>query len=168
MPRSRRKARIRYDARALADQPLTHPVQSLQIELLDCLGGDERHRRPLDRLGDRLRIAEVVLLALRVGASILCRHESGVVAQCPELAAQVVRADASFHADQAARHVGKACLYLRPSLPEHHRSMAIQADHMEGVLAEIDPDDHDLWNDLPGYGVLLRPGCPVVDYSPAG
>jgi hypothetical protein len=46
--------------------------------------------------------------------------------------------------------------------------MAIQADHMEGVLAEIDPDDHDLWNDLPGYGVLLRPGCPVVDYSPAG
>src|SRR5258708_3321403 len=158
------------DARALADKALTHAVQSLQIELLGGLGGNELHRRPLDRLGDRLRVAEVVLLALRVRANILCGHQSGVVAKCPELPAQVVRADASFHADQAGRHLGESCRYLaaRPFLPQHHRSTAIQANHMECILANINPDDRDLWNDLLGHGVLLRPGCPATDYSPAG
>jgi hypothetical protein len=87
MPRSRRKARdLIDDARALADQSLAHAVQRLQIKLLGCLGGNELHRRPLDCFGDRLRIAEVVLLALRVRANILCRHQSGVVTKGLELA----------------------------------------------------------------------------------
>src|SRR4030095_5501631 len=125
---------------------------------------------PADRPGDRLGIAEVVLLALGVGANILCRHQSGVVTKSPEHAAQVVRADAGFHADQAGRHVGKSYLDLaaRPPLSQHHRATAIQADDMERGLADIDPDDRNLWNDLLGHGVLLCPGCPVEDYSPAG
>jgi len=50
-----------------------------------------------------------------------------------DLTAQVVRPDASFDANQAALHVGPSCRYLaaRPPLPQHHRSTAIQADHME-------------------------------------
>jgi hypothetical protein len=39
---------------------------------------------------------------------------------------------------------------------------------MERGLADINPDDRDLWNDLLGHGVLLRSGYPVADYSPAG
>src|SRR5258706_359738 len=58
------------DARALADKALTHAVQRLQMELLGGLGGNELPRRPLDPRGDRLRIPEVVLLGLRVGANI--------------------------------------------------------------------------------------------------
>lgn len=72
------------DARASADQPLTHAV-SLQVKLRGGLGGNELHRRPLDRLGNRFRIAEVVLLAFRVGANILCWHEPGVAPKCLEL-----------------------------------------------------------------------------------
>jgi hypothetical protein len=50
-----------------------------------------------------------------------------------ELTAQVVRPDASFHANQAGLHVYELCRYLaaRPLPPQHHRSTAIQADHME-------------------------------------
>jgi hypothetical protein len=59
------------DPRALPDQTLTHPVQSLQVQLISGLRGHELHRRALDRLGDCLRIAEVVLLSLRVGAHVL-------------------------------------------------------------------------------------------------
>jgi hypothetical protein len=59
-----------YDAGALADQPLTHPMRRLQVELLGCLGGDEFHRRPLHRLGDGFRVAEVVLLSLTIRAHI--------------------------------------------------------------------------------------------------
>ena len=49
-------------------------------------------------------------------------------------------ADAGFHADQAWRHVGKACFYLaaRPLLPQHDSTTLIVADNMERVLADID------------------------------
>ena len=65
------------DAGALADQPLPHPVQCLQVELISGLGSDELHRGPLYRLGNRLGIAEVVLLSLRVGPYVLGRHQPG-------------------------------------------------------------------------------------------
>ena len=39
-------------------------LEVLASELLGRLGRDELHRRALHRLGDRLRIAEVVLLSL--------------------------------------------------------------------------------------------------------
>jgi hypothetical protein len=42
-------------------------VQGLQVELIDGLCGDEPHRRALHRLGDCLRIAEIILLSFRIG-----------------------------------------------------------------------------------------------------
>ena len=62
------------DAGALRDQPLAHPMQSLEVELIGRLGGDELHRWPLHRFGDRFGIVEVVLLAPRVRSHVLCRH----------------------------------------------------------------------------------------------
>ena len=50
------------DAGALPDQSLAHPVQRLQVELIRRLGGDEFHRRALHCLGNRFRVAEIVLL----------------------------------------------------------------------------------------------------------
>jgi hypothetical protein len=47
---------------ALADQPLTHAVQGLQVELIDSLGGNKPHSWALHRLRDGLGITEVVLL----------------------------------------------------------------------------------------------------------
>jgi hypothetical protein len=76
-------------------------VQGLQVELFGRLIGDEAHGRPLDGFGDGFRVAEVVFVALEECSHILGRHESGVVAEGFDLAAQVVGADASFHADEA-------------------------------------------------------------------
>jgi hypothetical protein len=36
----------------------------------------------------------------------LRRHQSGVVTKCLQLPTEMMRTDASFHADQARRHVG--------------------------------------------------------------
>jgi FixJ family two-component response regulator len=49
-------------------------------DLLDGAGfcRDELHRRALHRLGDRLSIAEVVLLASRVGPHIFGWHQPSV------------------------------------------------------------------------------------------
>jgi hypothetical protein len=100
------------DAGALADQPLPYPVQRLEVELIGGLGRHKLHRRPLHRLGDRLRIAEVILLPLGIGTNILRWHQPGIVSKAIELATKMMRADAGFHADQAWWHVGKACFYL--------------------------------------------------------
>ena len=51
------------DAGALTDQPFTHPMQCLQIELVGRLGGNEFHCRPLHRLGNCFRVAIIVLLS---------------------------------------------------------------------------------------------------------
>src|SRR5262245_12147198 len=52
------------DARPLTDQTFAHAVQRLQVELADSLGRDELHGWALHGLGDRLCVAEVVLLSL--------------------------------------------------------------------------------------------------------
>jgi hypothetical protein len=85
----------------LRHQPLAHPMQRLQIQLLRRLGRHELHRRALHRFGNRFSIIEVVLLSLAVGADIFGRHQPGIVTKRCEFAAQVMCADAGFHADQA-------------------------------------------------------------------
>src|SRR5262249_17068745 len=82
------------DASALTDQLLTHPVERLQIELLGGLCRDELHGRALHRLGDRLGVAEVVLLSLGIRAHVLRRHQPSVVSEHPQLAAKMMRPNA--------------------------------------------------------------------------
>ncbi len=53
------------NAGALADQSLANPMQRLRVELIRGLHRQELHRWPLHGLGDRLRVAEIVLLSLR-------------------------------------------------------------------------------------------------------
>ena len=50
------------DTSALRDETFAHAMQRLQIQLLNGFGGDELHRRPLNRLGNSFRVAIVVLL----------------------------------------------------------------------------------------------------------
>jgi hypothetical protein len=54
------------DAGTLTDQSLAHPVPRLQVELVGGLGCDELHGWALHRLGDRFRIAIVVLLTFGI------------------------------------------------------------------------------------------------------
>ena len=133
------------DARALADQPLTNAMERLQIELIGSLCRHELHGGPLHRLGNRLCVAEVVLLPLRIGTHVLCRHQPGVVAKPLELATEMMGADACLHADEARRHVGEPHIHLasRPLLPQHDRAAGIKADNVERVLADIDANHSD-------------------------
>jgi hypothetical protein len=51
-------------------------MQRLQVELIGGLGGDEFHGRTLHRLGDRLRIAEIVFLSFARGRFLLLMRSS--------------------------------------------------------------------------------------------
>ena len=94
------------------DQPLAHPVQCLQVELIGGLRSDEPHRRTLHCLGDRFCIAEVVLLSLAVGTDLFRRHQPSIVTKRLKFATEMIRADAGFHANQARWHVGKPRFHL--------------------------------------------------------
>jgi len=148
------------DPRALSNQTLTHPVQCLQIQLVSAFRGHELHRRALHRLGDRLRIAEVVLLPLRIWTDVLGRHQPGIVTKSPQLATEVMSPDTRLHADQARRHIGKPCFHLppRPLLPQHDCATTLEADDVERVLPDIDTDHGD------HTARILSHGCaPFID-----
>jgi hypothetical protein len=82
-------------------------MRDLQVELVGGLGRDKFHRWTLHRLGDRLCIAEIVLLPLAVRADVLRRHQPGIMPERGQLPTEVMRADTGLHADQARRHVRK-------------------------------------------------------------
>jgi hypothetical protein len=88
----------------------------------------------------------------------------------PELATEVMRTDAGFHADQTRWHVGKACFNLatRPLLTQHDRTAAIEADDVERVLANIDTDYGDCVVEIVRHSVLLVSGAPCQLRSLAG
>ena len=94
----------------------------------------------------------------------------GIVAKAIELAAEMMRADAGFHADQARWHVGKACFNLatRPLLPKHDGTTLIVANNVERVFADIDADHGDCALEFLGHGVLLVFGAPSQHSMPVG
>src|SRR5713226_5400433 len=104
IPRSSMKARIWLMMPVRCDTSRSRPMQRLQIQLLRGLGRHELHRRALHGFGNRVGIIEVVLLSLAIGADIFGRHQPGIVTERCEFAAQVMCADAGFHADQARRY----------------------------------------------------------------
>jgi hypothetical protein len=59
------------------------------------------------RIGHRLGVAKIVLLAPEEGLHELRRHQLHVMAESKELPAQMVGPDAGLHADQARRYVCK-------------------------------------------------------------
>ena len=56
-------------------------MQGLRVELVGGFGRHELHGLALHRLGNRLRIAEVVLLSLVIRPHVFGWHQSGIVAE---------------------------------------------------------------------------------------
>jgi hypothetical protein len=93
----------------------------------------------------------------------------GIVTKRWEFAAQVMGADAGFHADQARRYIGEPRFHLamRPLLPQHDAAARIVAHDVERVLADIDADHGDRGIGCLRHGVLLVL-APLASLSLAG
>src|SRR5215470_6821155 len=78
-----------------------------------------------------------------------------------KLATEVMRADASLHANQARLQISEPRFDLaaRPLLPQHDAAAPILADEVERILADIDPDYGDFAIEFLGHGVLLCLRC---------
>jgi len=164
IPRSSRKARIWLMMPVRCDTSRSRTrCNACRSSCSAFFGSDEFHRRALHGFGNRFGIIEVVLLSLAIGPDVFGRHQPGIVTERCEPAAQVMCADASFHADEATRHIGEPCFHLatRPLLPQHDGAVRIVTYDVERVLADIDANYGDrgircrhgvapcLWRPLP-------------------
>src|SRR4051794_22198508 len=94
------------------------------------------------------------------GPNVSRRHQPRIVAKLLEPAAEMMRADVGFHANQTWQHIRKPRFYLaaRPLLPQHDRTALIETNDVERVLADLDADEGILESFC--HGVLLVFGAP--------
>ena len=120
-------------------------MQRQQIALLGRLNGDEAHGWSLHCLGDRLGIAVVVLVSLEKGLDVLRGDQANVVPEWLNLARDVMRARAGLEADKAGRQIDKPADKLVARYLDAHGDGAafIEADEVEGVLADVETDRRD-------------------------
>src|SRR5262249_34923475 len=107
-------------------------------------------------------VPDALFLSLGTRADVLGRHQASVVSEHLQLAAEMMRPDASLHADKTRRQVGQSCFHLpaRPFLPKHDCTTFIVPHHVKRVLADIDTDHGDCRIELMWHGVLLVFGAP--------
>jgi hypothetical protein len=80
-----------------------------------------------------------------------------MMAESLQPSSEMMCTDASFHPDEARRHVGDPPLDLaaRPLLSQHDRASIIVTDDVEGILTDINPDYADRLSCWCKHGVLL-------------
>ncbi len=78
-------------------------MQGLQVELILCLFPNKLQIRPKSRLGNRLGVVVIVLLALDEGLDVDRRNNPRFVAQFAKCTADEMRTQTSFHANNTGR-----------------------------------------------------------------
>jgi hypothetical protein len=100
------------------------------------------------RLGDRIGIGRVVLLALNEGFHVRWREQPDIVAEGANLASTIVRDDAGFHRDQAARLGRQEREKPRPRqlALNGNRTIRTRTVNLKHGLRQVEPDDADLFH----------------------
>ena len=139
MPRSRRKARISWmmPVRWLTKRSRTRwracrsSCSAVLSPQTSSWGAGPPQRLP-PRRGSRSSVPSS--RGAHTWPALAVRHD-----QASRACDKVMRTDAGLHADQARRHIDEPCFNLatRPLLTQHDCTTAIEADDVEGVLADI-------------------------------
>lgn len=86
-------------SRPCADEPFTHPVQRLDILLVDVFGRHKAHGRPRHGFRDNLGVTHIILVRLDKGLDELGCQELDVVPMLAEAPGPVMRPAAGFDTD---------------------------------------------------------------------
>src|SRR6266446_3894585 len=130
------------DCRATHHPALAHAMQGLHIQLVIRLDRHEAHRRPCDRLSNRLGIDVIALVRFYVRLHILRRYQSHLVSLFPQCSAKKMRTSAGFHANQPDVYVGSEAQQLgaRELLADYDLAAQIKPDQMKHCLTKINTD----------------------------
>src|SRR5215471_13237842 len=133
--------------RPLADQPLTHPVQRLDILLVDLLDGHKAHRRPRHRFRDRLGVTHIILVRLDKGLDELGCQELDCVAMLAEAPSPVMRPAAGFQADEYWRQLRYKGHQVMPrqALAQDDLAPLIHSHRVKHALCNVDPKYAHRW-----------------------
>jgi hypothetical protein len=134
------------DCRAPCDEPVAHPVQRLQVQLLVGLDGHEAHVLPRYRLGDGFGIEKVILVRLEKGLHELRRNQPRIMSLPSQRRPKEMRSGTGFHADQGGLEVGGVGQQLRAGelFADHHLATLIKRHQMKGRFPQINADGSDM------------------------
>src|SRR5262249_19328556 len=127
----------------LAGDPLAHPMERLDILLIDVLGRHKAHGRTRHRFRDGLGIAAVVFMRLDVGLDELRGHELHLVTIRTEAARPIMGAATGFDADAyrgQLRDTGHEVMSGQ-ALAIHDVTPVIHPHRVKHALGDIDPED---------------------------
>src|ERR1700677_4759833 len=118
-------------------------MDRLQIQLIVRLDRNEAHVLAFHRLGDRLRVDEVVLVRLHEGLHKLGRNQPDIVPLLAQRTAEEVSAGARLQADQRGLHVRGVSqqLLLRELLPHKYLARCAKRYKMKVVLPRSMPTE---------------------------
>jgi hypothetical protein len=130
----------------LPDEPVTHPMKKLYVQLRLGLEGNKTHCRTRRGFCNRFRIAIIVLLRLDMGTHILRRHQPHVVALLLELPSQVMGTATRLHCDDTnGQFAHKADHAISTyATPEHYVPGCVKSDQTAAILAKVNADNPDV------------------------
>jgi hypothetical protein len=84
----------------LPQQKIARSMLHQPALLLGQLRPHKSHRRPANRLADRLGVCRIVFVALDVSLHVLRRHQTNLVTEPRQLTRPIMRRGAGLHARQ--------------------------------------------------------------------
>src|SRR5262245_10695225 len=132
-----------HQGRPLADEPLTHAMERLDILLVDVLDLHQAHGRTRHRFRDRLGITAVVFIRLDVRFDKLGRHELDLVPMFAKASRPIMRATTGFDADEHRRQLRDTGHQVMPgqALAIHDVAPVIHPHRVKYTLCDIDSED---------------------------
>jgi hypothetical protein len=97
---------LMHQRRASPSQALAHPMERLDIVLLDVLRRHKTHRGPRHRFAHAFGIAHVVFVRLNRGFDKLGGHEFDFMMMCTESSSPVMRPATGLHTDEHGGQCG--------------------------------------------------------------
>lgn len=118
-------------------------MKRLQIQLILRLLGDQLQVRAQRRFRNPLGVVVVILLPLHERLGVLGRNDAGLKPQLAQHAADEMRTQARFQADDATRQLLECRRQSQPSdlASQDNPAIARKADDVKNVLTDVDADD---------------------------
>lgn len=127
---------------ALTHQHLPNPMQDKDFLLAFLLDWDEAHGRPCHGLANCFRVCCIILVRLDVGANILRRQQTNIVAKPTEHSGPMMTSGASFDPDLTRRQLPEIRFNLVPLelSTENRPTMPVSSMNLENGFGDVQSD----------------------------
>src|SRR5215510_126013 len=136
-----------HQSRAGPYQALTHPMERLDVLLVNVLDRHKPHGGPCHRFANPFGITHVIFMRLAIGLDKLRRHELDFVPMFAKASRPVMCPATGFHADEHRGQLRSTGYQVMPgqALAQDDLAPLIHAHHVKHALCTVDPEDVHLW-----------------------